>query len=122
MAKQKFRPTRLGVFSGAKAYIQYVEVLKKCRNAGGRTFCDAIKINRSWRYRINSFYNNINGRHSESVFIIATHTPGLEPTSGITSKFVLNKMTPQVVRPWWSNFLPGHLLSFANASNTVHGN
>jgi hypothetical protein len=33
MAKQKFRPTRLGVFSGAKAYIQYVEVLKKRRNA-----------------------------------------------------------------------------------------
>jgi putative protease len=43
MAKQKFRPTRLGVFSGAKAYIQYVEVLKKRRNAVGRTFCDAIK-------------------------------------------------------------------------------
>jgi hypothetical protein len=42
MAKQKFRPTRLGVFSGAKAYIVYVEVLKKCRNAVGRTFCDAI--------------------------------------------------------------------------------
>jgi hypothetical protein len=29
MAKQKFRPTRLGGFSGAKAYIRYVEVLKK---------------------------------------------------------------------------------------------
>jgi hypothetical protein len=43
MAKQKFRPTRLGVFSGAKAYVVYVEVLKKCRNAVGRTFCDAIK-------------------------------------------------------------------------------
>jgi hypothetical protein len=43
MAKQKFRPTRLGGFSGAKAYIRYVEVLKKCRNAVGRTFCDAIK-------------------------------------------------------------------------------
>jgi hypothetical protein len=43
MAKQKFRPTRLGGFSGAKAYIVYVEVLKKRRNAGGRTFCDAIK-------------------------------------------------------------------------------
>jgi hypothetical protein len=43
MAKQKFRPTRLGVFSGAKAYIQYVEILKKRRNAVGRTFCDAIK-------------------------------------------------------------------------------
>jgi drug/metabolite transporter (DMT)-like permease len=42
MAKQKFRPTRLGVFSGAKAYIWYVEVLKKRRNAVGRTFCDAI--------------------------------------------------------------------------------
>jgi hypothetical protein len=44
MAKQKFRPTRLGGFSGAKAYIVYVEVLKKCRNAVGRTFCDAIKL------------------------------------------------------------------------------
>jgi putative protease len=44
MAKQKFRPTRLGGFSGAKAYIWYVEVLKKRRNAVGRTFCDAIKI------------------------------------------------------------------------------
>jgi hypothetical protein len=44
MAKQKFRPTRLGGFSGAKAYIRYVEVLKKRRNAVGRTFCDAIKI------------------------------------------------------------------------------
>jgi hypothetical protein len=43
MAKQKFRPTRLGGFSGAKAYIVYVEVLKKRRNAVGRTFCDAIK-------------------------------------------------------------------------------
>jgi hypothetical protein len=46
MAKQEFRPTRLGVFSGAKAYIVYVEVLKKCRNAVGRTFCDAIKLGR----------------------------------------------------------------------------
>jgi putative protease len=44
MAKQKFRPTRLGVFSGAKAYIWYVEVLKKRRNAVGRTFCDAITL------------------------------------------------------------------------------
>jgi hypothetical protein len=43
MAKQKFRPTRPGGFSGAKAYIRYVEVLKKRRNAVGRTFCDAIK-------------------------------------------------------------------------------
>jgi hypothetical protein len=42
MAKQKFRPTRLGGFSGAKAYTRYVEVLKKRRNAVGRTFCDAI--------------------------------------------------------------------------------
>jgi hypothetical protein len=42
MAKQKFRPTRLGGFSGAKAYIRYVEVLKKHRNAKGGLFCDAI--------------------------------------------------------------------------------
>jgi hypothetical protein len=45
MAKQKFHPTRLGVFSGAKAYIGYVEVLKKRHNAVGWTFCDAIKLN-----------------------------------------------------------------------------
>jgi putative protease len=44
MAKQKFRPARLGGFSGAKAYIQYVEILKKRRNAVGRIFCDAIKV------------------------------------------------------------------------------
>jgi putative protease len=44
MARQKFRPARLGVFSGAKPYISYVEGLKKRRNAAGRTFCDAIKI------------------------------------------------------------------------------
>jgi hypothetical protein len=42
MAKQKFRPARLGGFSGAKAYIQYVEILKKRRNAAERTFCDAM--------------------------------------------------------------------------------
>jgi len=41
MAKPKFRPTRLGGFSGTKAYIKYVEILKKRRNAVGRTFCDA---------------------------------------------------------------------------------
>jgi hypothetical protein len=29
MAKQRFRPARLGVFSGVKAYIKHVEVLKK---------------------------------------------------------------------------------------------
>jgi len=28
LAKQKFRPTRLGGFSGVKAYIEYVKVLK----------------------------------------------------------------------------------------------
>jgi hypothetical protein len=44
MAKQKFHPTRLGAFSGAKAYIWYVEVLKKRHNAVGWTFCDAILI------------------------------------------------------------------------------
>jgi hypothetical protein len=42
MAKQKFRPAMPGGFSGAKAYIRYVEVLEKRRNAVGRTFCDAI--------------------------------------------------------------------------------
>jgi putative protease len=44
MAKQKFRSTRLGGFSGAKAYIKYVEVLKKRHNAVERTFCDAIMV------------------------------------------------------------------------------
>jgi hypothetical protein len=44
MATQKFRPTRFGGFSGAKAYIRYVEVLKKRRNAVNRTFCDAISV------------------------------------------------------------------------------
>jgi hypothetical protein len=42
MAKQKFRPTRLSGFSGVKAYMLYVEVLKNHCNAVGRTFCDAI--------------------------------------------------------------------------------
>jgi len=41
-AKQKFRPTRPGGFSGVKAYISYVKVLKNRRNAVGRNFCDAI--------------------------------------------------------------------------------
>jgi putative protease len=42
MAKQNFRPTRRGDFSGMKAYTWYVEILKKRRNTVGRTFCDAI--------------------------------------------------------------------------------
>jgi len=42
MAKQKFGPARPGDFSGAKATIRVVEVLKKRRNAVGRTFGDAI--------------------------------------------------------------------------------
>jgi len=33
MAKQKFRPSRLGGFSGAKAYMSYVKVLENRRNA-----------------------------------------------------------------------------------------
>jgi len=44
MAKQKFCPTRLGGFSGVKAYIEYVKVLKNHCNAVGRTFCDAINV------------------------------------------------------------------------------
>jgi len=32
MDKQKFRPTRRSVFLGAKAYMVYVEVLKKRYN------------------------------------------------------------------------------------------
>jgi len=42
MAKQKFRSTRPGGFSGVKAYISYVKVLKNRHNAVGRTFCDAM--------------------------------------------------------------------------------
>jgi hypothetical protein len=44
MAKQKFRPTRLGGFSGAKAYIWHVEVLKKRRNAKGGLFATPSTI------------------------------------------------------------------------------
>ena len=46
MAKEKFRPTILGVFLGAKAYIESAEVLKKRRYSVGRTFCDAISYDR----------------------------------------------------------------------------
>lgn len=42
MAKQKVRPTRLGGFSGAKAYISYVKVLKNRRNVVRWIFGDAI--------------------------------------------------------------------------------
>jgi len=42
MDKQKFRPTRRSGFSGTKAYMLYVEILKKRYNNVGRTFCDAI--------------------------------------------------------------------------------
>lgn len=42
MAKQKFRSTRPGGFSGAKVYMWYAEVLKNHCNDVGRTFCDAI--------------------------------------------------------------------------------
>ena len=38
MAKKKFRPTRLGVFSGVKTCIEHVEILKKQRNAVGGLF------------------------------------------------------------------------------------
>jgi hypothetical protein len=44
MAKQKSCPTRLSGFSGVKAYMLYVEVLKNHCNAVGRIFCDAIKL------------------------------------------------------------------------------
>ena len=44
MAKQKFRPARLGGFSGAKAYIWYVEVLKERRNAKGGLFAPPSNI------------------------------------------------------------------------------
>jgi hypothetical protein len=56
MAKQKFRPTRLGIFSGAKAYSVYVEVLKKCRNAVGRTFCDAMAKQKFRPTRLGIFF------------------------------------------------------------------
>ena len=50
MAKQKFRTTRRSVFSRVKAYILYVEVSKKCCNAGERTYCDAITSCRKRTY------------------------------------------------------------------------
>jgi hypothetical protein len=43
MATQKHRYTRIGGFSGAKAYIWYVEYRKKCHDAVDRSFYDAIK-------------------------------------------------------------------------------
>jgi hypothetical protein len=43
MVKQNFRPTKSGVFSGAKIFIENVEVLKK---TVGQTFCPAMKKNR----------------------------------------------------------------------------
>ena len=42
MAKQKFRPTRLGVFSGTKAYISYVEVLKNIITQPGGLFATPL--------------------------------------------------------------------------------
>jgi hypothetical protein len=56
MAKQKIHPTRLGVFSGAKAYIWYVKVLKKRHNAVGWTFCDAIKVFNLIQNRVQVFF------------------------------------------------------------------
>lgn len=35
---QKIRPPRLGVFSGVKADVEYVEILKKRHNTVGRIF------------------------------------------------------------------------------------
>jgi hypothetical protein len=58
MAKQNFRPTRFGGFSEAKAYIRFVEVLKKRRNAAGRAFCDAIKYSQT---EAPAFRNNWSG-------------------------------------------------------------
>ncbi|MCD4689128.1 MAG: hypothetical protein K8R55_07325 [Desulfuromonadaceae bacterium] len=45
MAKQKFRPARRRGFSGVKAYMEYVEVLKKHCNAVGRTLYHAMQHN-----------------------------------------------------------------------------
>jgi hypothetical protein len=44
MARQKFRSTRLGGFLGPMAYLWYVEIPINRRNAAGRIFCEAIKI------------------------------------------------------------------------------
>jgi hypothetical protein len=44
MAKQKIRPARIGGFSGAKACIWHVEVLKKRRNAKGELFAPPSNI------------------------------------------------------------------------------
>ena len=44
MAKLKVSYTRRSGFSGVKAYIQYVEGLKKYYNTIDETFYDAIKF------------------------------------------------------------------------------
>jgi hypothetical protein len=70
MAKQKFRPTRLGGFPGAKAYIRYVEVLKKRRNAVGRTFCDAITIDGTPASVVSNRYTNVLKNDYFLVFLV----------------------------------------------------
>jgi hypothetical protein len=50
MAKQKFRPTRPGGFSGAKAYIRYVEVLKTTVTPQGGLFATPSTIDRTDGY------------------------------------------------------------------------
>ena len=44
MAKYKFRYTRSNGFSGAKAYMWYVECLKNGYDAVDRTFYDAVTV------------------------------------------------------------------------------
>jgi hypothetical protein len=58
MAKQKFRPTWLGGFSGTKAYNLYVEILKKRSNAVGRTFCDAMAKQKFRPTRLGVFFRD----------------------------------------------------------------
>jgi hypothetical protein len=50
MAKQKYRPTRPGGFSGAKAYIWHVEVLKKAVTPWGGLFATPSSIHQRLKY------------------------------------------------------------------------
>jgi hypothetical protein len=71
MARQKFRSARLGGFSGTKAYIQYVEILKKRRNAVGRFFVTPSKLAPVFRRQ-----NRIRAATHESSFSISTVAGG----------------------------------------------
>ena len=76
MAKQKFCPTRIGGFSGAKACIGYVKVLKNRPSAVGRIFCDVINLN-PWisdSDPCNKKFHALRGFYFDVFFIIMAKT------------------------------------------------